>query len=60
MLIPFGLFGIVLLLPTTLVLLAVLPVAVVAALLMLLWRAPVAEPDTAHLHAMPPHGHYST
>jgi hypothetical protein len=60
MLIPVGLFGILLLLPTALLLLAVLPVAGLASLLVLLWRAPVVEPDSAHPHAMPGTGMYAS
>jgi hypothetical protein len=60
MLIPVGLLGMLLLLPTALLLLAALPVAGVAALLVLAWRAPVAEPDSAHPHAMPRTGMFPT
>ncbi|HET7499600.1 MAG TPA: hypothetical protein VFK02_01310 [Kofleriaceae bacterium] len=49
-----------LLLPTALVLLAALPVAGIAALLVLVLRAPSTEPDSAHPHALQRTDVYST
>lgn len=60
LLIPFGLFGMLLLTPVALLLVAVLPFIAVAALLVMLAVAPASAPDIDHPHAPVAHtGAYS-
>jgi hypothetical protein len=61
LLIPVAVLGALLLTPVGLLLLAVLPIAGVAALLVLVRVAPTTAPTDAHPHARVPHrGIYST